>query len=169
MASLLLRFLYHTHDTQHSVGLLWKSDQLVAETSTWQHTQHSHPTKPPCHRRDSNPAISAGERPQTDALARAGNWTKFCPNISRRISVASRHPHCESLEDRLTCITSQPAPQFYVALRYSTWFRKKKSCVDQVEELPDTRVRKLQQRPSGTAMPTHCCRQIEDGFRYRGL
>jgi hypothetical protein len=28
----------HT-DTSHSVGLLWTSDQLVAETSTWQHTK----------------------------------------------------------------------------------------------------------------------------------
>jgi len=27
-----------------SVGLLWTSDQLDAETSTWQHTQHSHQT-----------------------------------------------------------------------------------------------------------------------------
>jgi hypothetical protein len=25
-------------DTPHSIGLLWKSDQPVAETSTWQHT-----------------------------------------------------------------------------------------------------------------------------------
>jgi hypothetical protein len=30
-----------THkDTPHSVGILWTSDQPVAETSTWQHTQH---------------------------------------------------------------------------------------------------------------------------------
>ena len=33
---------YITHnDAPQSVGLLWTSDQLVAETSTWQHTQHS--------------------------------------------------------------------------------------------------------------------------------
>ena len=31
-----------THkDTPQSVGLLWTSDQPIAETSTWQHTQHS--------------------------------------------------------------------------------------------------------------------------------
>jgi hypothetical protein len=31
-----------THDdAQHSVGLLWTSDQLVAETSTWQNTTHT--------------------------------------------------------------------------------------------------------------------------------
>jgi hypothetical protein len=34
-----------THkDTSQSVGLLWTSDQSVAETSTWQHTQHSQQT-----------------------------------------------------------------------------------------------------------------------------
>jgi hypothetical protein len=33
------RFHGHTHsDTPQSVGLLWTRDQLVAETSTWQHT-----------------------------------------------------------------------------------------------------------------------------------
>jgi len=34
------------------------------------------------------PAISAGERPQTHALARAGNGTKSCPNISRPLSLS---------------------------------------------------------------------------------
>jgi len=39
MASSFMRFLDHTqNDTSQSVGLLWTSDQLVAETSTWQHT-----------------------------------------------------------------------------------------------------------------------------------
>ena len=34
-----------THDdVPQSVGLLWTSDQLVAETSTWQHTQYSQQT-----------------------------------------------------------------------------------------------------------------------------
>ena len=37
-----LGFLYEVSrshsDTKHSVGLLWTSDQPVAETSTWQHT-----------------------------------------------------------------------------------------------------------------------------------
>jgi hypothetical protein len=31
---LVLRGFLITHDTQRSVGLLWTSDQLVAETST---------------------------------------------------------------------------------------------------------------------------------------
>ena len=69
-------------------------------------------------------AISAFERPQTHALARAGNGTKFCPNISRPISVAAYHPHCKPLEDRITCLTSQPAPLFYFVKRYSIRFQK---------------------------------------------
>jgi len=38
-------------DTPHSVGLLWTSDQPVAENSTWQRTTERHPYSP----RDSNP------------------------------------------------------------------------------------------------------------------
>ena len=34
MEHLFLMFLDHTHDAAQSVGLLWTSDQLVAETST---------------------------------------------------------------------------------------------------------------------------------------
>ena len=56
-------FLITHYDASQSVGLLWKSDQLVAETSTWQHitltTDRFEPT------------ISADERPQNYALDRA--------------------------------------------------------------------------------------------------
>jgi hypothetical protein len=48
---------FHDHifvDTPHSVGLLWTRDQLVAETSTWQHTTLTS-DRHPCPRRDSNP------------------------------------------------------------------------------------------------------------------
>ena len=41
-------------DTPHSVRLLWTSDQLVAETSTWQRTTLT-TDKHPCPWRDSNP------------------------------------------------------------------------------------------------------------------
>jgi len=30
------------NDAPHSVGRIWTSDQLVAETSTWQHTTNIH-------------------------------------------------------------------------------------------------------------------------------
>jgi hypothetical protein len=40
-------------DTPHSVGLLWTRDQLVSETSTWQHTTLT-TDRHPCPRWDSN-------------------------------------------------------------------------------------------------------------------
>jgi hypothetical protein len=40
-------------DTTHTLGLLWASNQLVAETSTGQHTTTTEGH--PCPRRDSNP------------------------------------------------------------------------------------------------------------------
>jgi hypothetical protein len=48
-------------------GVLWTSDQLIADTSTRQHTTLTR-DKYPCPWRDSNLTISAGERPQTYAL-----------------------------------------------------------------------------------------------------
>ena len=48
-------------ETPHSLGLLWASDQLVAETSTWQHTTEK-TTMPPA---AYEPTILTSERPQT--------------------------------------------------------------------------------------------------------
>ena len=42
------------NDAQQSVGLLWTSDQLVAETSTWQHTTLT-TDKYPCPQWEMNP------------------------------------------------------------------------------------------------------------------
>jgi hypothetical protein len=54
MTALLLRLQDRTQlDTSHSVGLLFKGDRLVAETSTCQHTTHKRQTS--MLRRDSNP------------------------------------------------------------------------------------------------------------------
>ena len=53
-----------THnDATYSVGLLWTSYQLVAETSTWQ--QKNTTDKHPCPRQDSNPQCqqASGRRP----------------------------------------------------------------------------------------------------------
>ena len=47
------------------MGLLWTSDQLVAETSTWQHTTHTIDIHAPA---GFEPTISAGERTQTYVL-----------------------------------------------------------------------------------------------------
>jgi hypothetical protein len=67
MERLFLIFLDHTHnDAPQSVGLLWTSDQLVAETSTWQHTTLT-TNKYPCPWWDSNPLSQqvSGRRPLT--------------------------------------------------------------------------------------------------------
>ena len=56
----------HTHnDAPQSVGLLWTSDQLVA-----QHSQQT--SMPPA---GFEPTISTGERPQTHALNRVATGT----------------------------------------------------------------------------------------------
>ena len=47
-------FLITHKDAPQSVGLLWTSDQSVAETSTWQHTALT-TDKHPCPRWNSNP------------------------------------------------------------------------------------------------------------------
>jgi len=49
------------------------SDQLVAETSTWQHTHHPRQTSMP--QAGFETTISAGERPQTYALDSAATGT----------------------------------------------------------------------------------------------
>jgi len=54
-----------THnDAPQSVGLLWASDQLVTDTSTWQHKTLT-TDKHPCPRWDSNPRSqqASGRRP----------------------------------------------------------------------------------------------------------
>jgi len=54
-----------THnDAPQSVGLLWTSDQSVAETSTWQHTKLT-TDRHPCPRCDSYPQSqqASGPRP----------------------------------------------------------------------------------------------------------
>ena len=52
---LLIHDVSRSHnDAPQLVGLLWTSDQPVAETSTWQHTTLK-TDRHPCHRWDSNP------------------------------------------------------------------------------------------------------------------
>ena len=78
---LILKVSYSTHnDTPQSVGLLWTSDQLVAETSTWQHTTITK-DKYPCPPVGFEPTISAGERPQTFATL-THNLAKYRPGAS---------------------------------------------------------------------------------------
>ena len=57
-------------DLPHSVGLLWTSDQFVAETSPWQHTALRALKQRSMHTAGFEPTISAGERPQHHASDR---------------------------------------------------------------------------------------------------
>jgi hypothetical protein len=77
-ASSFTRFLDRTQRRITVSGLLWTSDQLVAETSTWQHTSLTADTSMPPVGFEST--ISAGERPQTYVLDRAaaGTGSAWC-------------------------------------------------------------------------------------------
>jgi len=67
-------FLITYNDASQSVGLHWTSDELVAETSTWQHTTLT-TDKHPCLRWDSNPRSS--RRAVTDLRLRPrGHWDR---------------------------------------------------------------------------------------------
>ena len=70
MASSFLRFLGHIQRRTTVGRSLWTSDQLVAETSTKQHTiltRDEHPCPPA----GFEPAVRTSERPQTRALGLA--------------------------------------------------------------------------------------------------
>jgi len=73
-ASSFTRFLDQTHnDLPQSVARLWTSDQLVAETFTWQHTTLQTNI---CAPMEFELTISTGERTQTYILDRSatGIW-----------------------------------------------------------------------------------------------
>ena len=72
-----------THkEAPQSVGLLWTSDQSVADTSTrTTHNTHNRQTSmPPV---GFEPTISAGERPQTHALDRTATGTGTFSTVPR--------------------------------------------------------------------------------------
>ena len=84
MASSFFRFFFEiTHsDTPQSAGLLWTSDQPVAETSTrTTHNTHNRQTAM-LHPVRFEPTVPASERPQTHALDGAATRTGLyglCP------------------------------------------------------------------------------------------
>jgi hypothetical protein len=68
-------FLITHNDAPQSVGLLWTSDQLVTETSTY-NTQNRQTSVPPV---IFEPTIAVCERPKTYALNRAASGTGPTP------------------------------------------------------------------------------------------
>jgi hypothetical protein len=72
-------FLTTHNDASHSVRLLWTCDQLVAQTSTWQHTTDTHP----CPRWDSKPRSqqASGRSPTPYAARPLGPaWCETSPS-----------------------------------------------------------------------------------------
>jgi len=70
---LILEVSRSHNDAPQSVGLLWTSNQLVAETSTWQHKTLT--TTHPFLRVIFEPTISASEQLQTYVLDHAATGT----------------------------------------------------------------------------------------------
>jgi hypothetical protein len=81
-------FLITHNDAPLSVGLFRTSDQLVAETSTWQHTQQTNIHAP----MGFEPTNAAGERPYTYALDRAATGTGICGVMVTQVSRPSWYP-----------------------------------------------------------------------------
>jgi hypothetical protein len=80
-------FLITHNDAPQSVELLWTSDQLDAETSTWQHTTLTTDWHP-CPPSGFEPPISVAERPPSYALDRAATGTGF-PDYSVLVIVTN--------------------------------------------------------------------------------
>jgi hypothetical protein len=67
----------HFLDTPHSVGLLWTRNQLVAETSTWQHTTLTRDRHPcPGAIRTHSPSKRTAADPR---LRPRGRWDRLTP------------------------------------------------------------------------------------------
>jgi hypothetical protein len=65
------------NDAPQSAELLWTIDQLVVETSTWQHTHNTHNRKSSMSLVGFEPTLPEGERPQTYAFDSAANGDRL--------------------------------------------------------------------------------------------
>ena len=93
---LLIHEVSRSHAPQ-SVGLLWTSDQLVAETSIWQQTTPTR-DKHPCPRRHSNPRSQQAVDPR---LGPRGHWDwQLSPNTSSNFIAFSPFPPVLKRPDR---------------------------------------------------------------------
>jgi hypothetical protein len=98
-----------THDdAAQSVGLLWTSDKLVVETSTWQHTTIT-TEKYPCPQWDSNPRSQ-----QASGRSSQCTNTPQCAEVKNewsRSSVPSIYLH-EIEKEIFTCMCAHNLPIF---------------------------------------------------------
>ena len=85
-------------DTPQSVGLLWTSDQPVAETSTWQHAKLT-TDRHPWHRQDSNPQLL---QESYRRLIRSGHWDRHLKLYGQYFSTSAKKGRvcsCDKLYD----------------------------------------------------------------------
>ena len=99
-------FLITHNDASQSVVLLWTSDQLVAETSTWQHITLTTSMLPV----GFKTMISASERLQTHALDRAATGTGYI------LDSRDTHPNT-TMSVKLT----YKGHLFHIAIQTGTW------------------------------------------------
>ena len=113
-------YVYRSHTTtRQSVGLLWTSDQLVAETSTWRHTTLTRQiSMPPV---AFEPTISAGQRPAAARLLRS--WVRIPPTAWIFVCC-----ECRVLSGRGLCdeLITRPEESYRLA-RHCVWSRNIKN------------------------------------------
>jgi hypothetical protein len=88
-------FLITNNDQPQSVGLLWTSDQLVADTSTWQHTIHTKQTN--IHARGGIRTHDRNRRAAVDLRVRPhGHWDRRYTTL---------YTSCFSTKTQRECLT----------------------------------------------------------------
>ena len=103
-------------ETQHSVGLLWKSDQPDTETSTWHHRARGQTSTPPA---GFEPEISAIEPPQNHALNRTATWTGECTVYHGKSESCSQDLYCTNIFTFSFGLNRCPAPELLEAKNIS--------------------------------------------------
>ena len=81
---------HNTHNRQTSIGLLWTSDQPVAQTSTWQHSQQTD-IHAPGGIRTPQSLQDSGPRPTSHPATTANSWLILNPrnNMGQTINMAA--------------------------------------------------------------------------------
>ena len=122
--SLLIIEVSQSHsDTPQSVGLLWTSDQLDAQTSACQHNTHD--TKTPMSPVGVEPTIPASVRPQTHAFDRAATGIGFSAlNFIRYSHFHFPSQYSDSLRLLPSCNTSNTFYCFLFLVQIQTLCKK---------------------------------------------
>jgi len=96
----------HPSDTQRSVGLLWSSDQLDAETSTWQHTTFTSSIYVARWEWNHSPSKRAAE---DSRLRRRGHWNRHLSNL-KCVRQVQAHNSQQTRNRTRFPLTDEPSP-----------------------------------------------------------